>query len=274
VQIPKKLLNKKEIKMKKIVFWMILFLVVSGMGFTAEMNADQLIAKYLEARGGLAKIQAIQTMHITGKVLAGPQEFSINMEYKRPNQVRMDITVQGQVIVQAYDGKQGWSINPFAGYQGGKKDVQPMGPDETKEFEVQADIDGPLVDYAKKGHTVEYIGQENVEGSPAYKLKVTLKSGTVTTMFLDADTFLNVKDSSKMKMRDTEIENEILYSDFKEVNGIMIAHAMETKAKDSPTGQKIIFEKVEINVPVDAARFVMPMPEKAPEAPKLPGASS
>ena len=62
---------------------------------------------------------------------------------------------------------------------------------------VQADMDGPLVDYAKKGHKVEYAGQESVEGSQAHMLKVTLKNGTITTMFLDADMYLNVKDSIK-----------------------------------------------------------------------------
>ena len=258
--------------MKKLIFWMILILVVSVAGLAAEENVDQLIAKHLDTRGGLAKIQAIQTMRVTGKMMAGPQEFPLTIEFKRPNQIRFEMTIQEQSIVQVYDGKQGWSINPFAGYQGGKKDAQPMDPDDTKEFEVQADMDGPLVDYAKKGHKVEYVGQESVEGSPAYKLKVTLKNGTITTMFLDADTYLDVKDSSKRKLRDTEVESDVIYSDFKEVGGMLIAHSMEIKVKGAPEGQKMIFEKVELNVPVDATRFVMP--EKAPEAPKAPGVSS
>ena len=258
--------------MKKMVCWMIVMLIVSVAGFTAEENVDQLIAKYLEARGGLAKLQAVQTMHVTGKMMAGPQEFPLNIEFKRPNQIRFEINIQGQSIIQVYDGKQGWSINPFAGYQGGKKDAQPMDAEETKQFEVQADMDGPLVDYAKKGHKVEYVGQESVEGSQAHMLKVTLKNGTIITMFLDADTYLNVKDSIKAKIRDTEVESEVIYSDFKEVGGIVIAHSMEIKAKGAPAGQKMIFEKVELDVPMDAARFVMP--EKAPEAPKAPGVSS
>jgi outer membrane lipoprotein-sorting protein len=258
--------------MKKTMFLLILILVVSVAGLMAEENVDQLIAKHLETRGGLAKIQAIQTMRITGKVMAGPQEFPVTIECKRPNQFRTDIIVQDQVIVQAFDGKQGWGINPFAGYQGGKKDAQPIDADETKQLEVQADMDGPLVDYVKKGHKVEYAGQESVEGSQAHMLKVTLKNGTITTMFLDADTYLNVKDAVKMKIRDTESENEVIYSNFKEVDGMLIAHAIEIKAKGAPEGQKMIFEKIELNVPVDAARFVMP--EKAPEAPKAPGASS
>lgn len=258
--------------MKKFMFWLMLILVVSGAGLAAEENVDQLIAKYLEARGGLAKIQAIQTMRITGKTMGGPQEFTISFEFKRPNQLRTEVIVQDQVIVQAFDGKQGWSIDPFAGYQGGKKNIQPMGPDETKEFAEQADMDGPLVDYAKKGHKVEYAGQESVDGSPAYKLKVTLKNGTITTMFLDADAYLDVKDSTKTKLRDTEVETDIIYSDFKEVGGLIIAHSMEIKPKGAPEGQKMIFEKIELNVPVDAARFVMP--ENAPQAAKAPGVSS
>ena len=63
------------------------------------------------------------------------------------------------------------------------------------------------------------------------------------------------KTLSKVKIRDTEVENEVIYSDFKEVDGIWIAHSMEIKAKGAPAGQKMIFEKVELNVPVDCRAF-------------------
>lgn len=229
-------------------------------------SLDQVLAKYYEAKGGLARMKAVQSMRMTAKMANGPMAFPIVIEAKRPGSVRVDVDIQGNQIVQAFDGKVGWSINPFQ--QSAKKDAEPMTPDELKEFEVQADMDGPLVDWKAKGHTVELLGKEPVEGSDAIKLKLTLKNGDVRTIYLDADSYLEVKMVSKRKVRGTEIEAETSLGDYKDVDGLMIAHAMENGAKGMPQKQKIVIEKVELNVPIADARFAMPAPKAAPVAPK------
>lgn len=227
-------------------------------------SLDQVLAKHYEAKGGLAKMKAVQSMRITAKMANGPMTLPIVIEAKRPAMVRVNVDVQGNQIVQAFDGKAGWSINPFQ--QSAKKDAEPMTPDQVREFEVQADMDGPLVDWKAKGHTVELLGKEPVEGSDAYKLKLTLKNGDERTIYLDADSYLEVKMVSRRKVRGTEMEAETSMGDYKDVDGLMIAHAMESGAKGMPQKQKIVLEKVELNVPIADARFAMPAP--APAAPK------
>jgi outer membrane lipoprotein-sorting protein len=224
-------------------------------------TVDELVKKHVDARGGMDKLKAIQSMRITGKMTTGPGiEIPAVLEFKRPNRFRMEITVQGMTGIQAYDGKTGWSLMPF----GGRKDPQPMSPDELKDAEEQADMDGSLVDYQAKGHKVELVGKEKAEGADAYKLKITLKNGDVRYVFLDAEYHLEIRGEARRMIRGSEMETETTYSDFKDVGGVVFPHAIEGGAKGTPQRQRIVAEKIELNVPVDESRFQMPAPAAAP----------
>jgi hypothetical protein len=177
---------------------------------------------------------------------------------------RMEASLQGMTQITAYDGKGGWKIDPFQGYGGGKN-AEVMTADELKGAEVQADLHGPLVDYASKGHKVEYLGKDTVEGSPAHKLKVTLKNGDVQTYFLDYDSYLEVKQTSKRKIREQEVETEAFYGDYREVAGVLFPFAIEQGMQGMPQRAKIVIDKLEPNVTIDPARLKMPAP--APVAP-------
>ncbi len=218
-------------------------------------TVDEVIARYLEAIGGRDKLDAVKSMKMTGKVLMhGGMEIPMTAEIKRPNKMRMDFTFQGMTGTQAYDGKNGWSIMPFAG----KTDPEKMSPDQVKLMEDQADIDGPLVDYKKKGHKVELIGKEDLEGTEVYKLKVTKKGGDIEHHFLDAEYFLPIKVKGKRKIMGTEVEFETTLGDYKEVNGLLLAYSIEQRGGDMGPGSTINFEKVEVNVDITDDRFVMP----------------
>lgn len=241
----------------------LLALTLPALPATAQ-TVDELIAKNVEARGGLDKMKSVQTMRMTGKMTMGPgMEAPVTLELKRPNSVRMEFTFQGMTGVQAWDGKSGWAISPF----GGKTDPEPLSPEDAKEAEEQADMDGPLVDYKSKGHAVELVGKEKVEGSDAYKLKVTLKNGTVNYSYLDADSYLTIKEESKRTVRGSEVEVESTIGDYKEVGGLLIPHSIQNGAKGRPEKQNIIVDKIELNPALDDSRFTMPAPAKA-EPPK------
>ena len=221
----------------------------------AQMSVDEVIAKHIEALGGMDKLKAVNTVRMTGKMTVGPGiEAPVVMEIKRPSSMRLDFTVQGMTGTQAYDGKVGWTLMPFQG----STTPQPMAGEELQMMAEQADIDGPLVDYKAKGNTVELLGKEPVEGADAYKLKVTLKNGVVRTMYIDAEHFLQVKEESKRTIRGTEIEGETILGDYKEVGGMMFPHSMDSGQKGNPQRQKIVVDKIEVNVPIDDARFKMP----------------
>ena len=123
--------------------------------FSYSQTADELIAKNIQARGGMEKMKAIKTMRITGKFEGGGGfTASVGQENQRPNLLRETFRLQGMTAVQAYDGSAGWQIQPF----GGKKDPELMGEDDVRDLLLDADFDGPLVDYKEKGSTVEYHG--------------------------------------------------------------------------------------------------------------------
>lgn len=240
----------------------------------AAQTVDEVIKKNIDARGGLEKLKSVQSIRMTGKMMMGPGiEAPMTLEMKRPKSMRLDFTFQGMTGTQAYDGKEGWAIMPF----GGKKDPEPMGPEDVKEAEEQADMDGPLVDYKAKGNTVELVGKEKLEGSDVYKLKVTLKNGTVRYDYLDADSFLSIKEESKRTIRGSEVEVESTIGDYKEVGGLMIPYSIQSGAKGSSQKQSIVIEKVELNPALDETHFKMPAapkPEAKPDAPKTPKAEA
>lgn len=221
----------------------------------SAQTVDELIAKNVEAKGGLEKLKAVKTQRATGKMMMGPgMEAPIVMMSKRPMSTRMEFTFQGMTGMQVYDGKTAWMSMPFMG----KKEPEVMPPDESKMIEEQADFDGPLMDYKTKGHTVELVGKEQVEGADAFKLKLTLKGGGVRYIYLDAETYLEIKMESKRMVRGTEVETESYLSDYKEVGGLMMAHVMESGAKGTPQRQKLVIDKIELNPEIDDKLFVMP----------------
>ncbi len=228
-------------------------------------TADEIIAKNVQARGGAEKLKSVQSIKTTATLTMGPgMEAPGVMIQKRPGMAHLEFTVQGLTAVQGYDGKTAWQIMPFMG----KKDPEQMSADDSKEMEEMADLEGPLVDYKSKGHQVELLGKEKIEGTDAYKLKVTLKNGDVQTIYVDADSFLEIKEDTKRTVRGTEQEVESAIGDYKEVNGIIFPFAVESGVKGSAEKQKITTSKIELNVPVDDSIFKMPPPAPKPEAPK------
>ena len=228
----------------------------------AAQTADELIAKSLEARGGLGKLKAIRTLRMTARMTMGPMDLPMVIEAKRPNLFRADVTVQGTAAVQAYDGTTAWGISPM-----GTGQAEAMPAEEAKEMADQGDIDGVLVDYKAKGHQVEVVGKEKVEGSDAWKLKVTKKDGDVEYHFLDADSYLPVRVEAKRTIRGTEIEGESTLGDYKEAGGFLFPFSIQNGAKGRPEKQSISVEKIEVNPSIDDARFTMPAAKPA-EAPK------
>ena len=225
---------------------------------------DEILAKNYEAKGGLAKIRAVKSMRITGKITIGPgMDAPAVIEQMRGDKVRMDITFQGMVLTpMVLNGTTGWKLMPIQG----NPNAEALSPEEMKDALEQADMDGFLVDYKTKGHTVEYLGKEKVEGTDAYKLKVTLKGGDVRTVYIDTDSNLEIKLESKSTRRGAEVEGDTNLGDYKEVDGLILAHSIDSGQKGAPGRQMITITKVEINPKLDETRFVMPAKKEAPAA--------
>ena len=238
---------------------------------TAAQTADDIIKKYVEARGGAEKIKAVQSERVTGHITFAPGvEGPFVLEFKRPLKLHMEATIQGHALVRVYDGKsKGWVINPFDDEKG----VQPMSAKELDSISDEADFDGPLVDYKAKGNQIEFTGKDELDGKPVYKIKLMRKNGEARTYYIDASDYLVIQwvGITKLDGKDIVIQN-LLY-DYRDVDGLKFPFEVDTSFPETPQPRKFFIEKVELNPSIDDARFSKPAPLAAPEdAPAQPNA--
>jgi hypothetical protein len=233
-------------------------LVVSH-GFAQDKSqptVDELVAKNIEAKGGAGAVHGLGTLRLSGKMLV--QEGQIQLAFmqvkKRPDDVRTEASLQGMTQIEAYDGKEGWKVSPFFG----RRDPERMSADDVKALVEDAEMDGPLVDWQAKGNNVEYLGTEDVDGTPAHKLKVTRKNGDVSFVYLDPDHFLEIRVITQRTRHGAYEELETDLGDYEKAGGVFVPTSIEFGRKGAPDKQRIIIDKVEANVPVDDTIFHFP----------------
>ena len=224
---------------------------------TNQATVDELVAKNIEAKGGTTALKSLQTLRSTGKLLVqvqGQIELGYVQIKKRPDEARTEASLQGMTQIEAYDGKDGWKVSPFFG----RKDPERMSADDVKALVEDTEIDGPLADWKTKGSTVEYLGTEDVDGTPAHKLKVVRKNGDVSFVYLDPDHFLEIRIVTQRVRHGAHEEVETDLGDYEKAGGIFVPTSIEVGRKGAPDKQMVVIDKVEANVPVDDTIFHFP----------------
>jgi len=235
-------------------------------GAASAQSVDEVVARYITARGGLDKIKSVKTERITGKISFGPDaEGPFFLERKRPLKLHMEITLNGLTLIRVYDGKSsGWVYNPFDPLSPNPA-VQPMSASELANIYDEADFDGPFVDYKEKGNKIEFVDKEEILGKPTYKLKLTNKTGDVSYFYFDASEGVLLKWEGMRKINQKEIPWETFFHDFREINGLKYPFLIESDATGTEQTQRIIAERIEVNIPLEDAQF-----DKAPAKPASP----
>jgi outer membrane lipoprotein-sorting protein len=218
-------------------------------GRAAAQTVDELVAKNLQAKGGLAKIQSIQTIKQTGHMVMQGVAGVLTMYGKRPNLVRQEIALGNQTVINAFDGTTAWIVNPLAGSTAPTVLSGPQA-DVIKE---QSDFDGPLVNYRQKGYRIELVGEETLNGRQVYHLTLTDKAGQIQHYYLDAQTGLEARVVSDTEMG--KLEQQL--SDYREVDGVKMPFSVTTLVNGLPMGQ-ITLDTVQVNVKLDDSMFRMP----------------
>lgn len=232
--------------------------VLFGVGFAglvAAQTAEELVAKNLQAKGGIEKIKAIRALRMTGRMQQGGMTALVSSTAVAPNLRRETFTVQGMSDIQAYDGSTGWHISPF----GGRKEPELMGEDELRGLTEEADFYGPLVDYQKKDNRIEYLGHDTVDGDDVYRLKVTLANGDIFYYYLDPETYLEIRVETVQFVRGSVRESFRNLGSYKLVTGVYFPFSIEAGSKQDPEdATKITIDRIEANVAVDPQEFKMP----------------
>jgi hypothetical protein len=225
-----------------------------GAAPVAAQTADELVARNLEAKGGIAKIKAIKSLRMTGRLQQGDFSATVGKEARPPDLLRVTVTIQNMTQIQAYDGSVAWQISPFAG----RKDPELLGEDDARDVVEEADFYGPLVDYRDKGHTIEYVGRTIVDGDDVLRLKVTLKNGDIIYYDLDPDTYLEIRTEMQQFIRGSVRERVTELGAYKAVNGVYFPFSVESGPKRSPNARaKITIDTIEANVDIPDSAFRM-----------------
>lgn len=222
--------------------------------FANSQTVDELIQNYSEAIGGADKLMEINSIKYTGKFSGNGTDIPITITLKRDGKARMEMIYQGMSMIRACDGNVGWTVNPF----NGNKEAERLPPEDVKDLEKRAELEGELINYKEKGYKAEYLGMDDFEGTEVYKIRIKDKDGDMTYYYIDASNYLLLKDNSKRKLGEKEIKSKTLYGNYQKVNGVMYPMSVEYIDGDAGSGQKLIFEKIETNVNVNDDIFKMP----------------
>jgi len=236
--------------MKNLVVSFLLMMIFASLSFA--QTVDEILEQHFAAIGQ-EKLLATNTMSTKGKIVQGQFEIPFTSFQKRPMNFRSEAEFQGMKISSGFDGTQGWSVNPMMG----STDPQPMTEEQIDRMKIQSDYDGLLYNYKEKGYTVEFTGKETVDDIDTYVLKLTRPNGDIITSYIDTENFVMLKMKSKMKMQGVETEAETIFSNYKFVNEILIAHSMETKV-NGETMMQMILEEVTYNSDIPDSMFMMP----------------
>ena len=228
-------------------------LVCAGPAAAQTPSVDDLVAKNLAARGGLAKLQTLNAIKLTGSVSVQGMDMPLTVLTKRPNKMKQEMTMQGQTLVQAFDGETVWAINPMMGSPTPRVLEGPT----ANALKTQSLFDGPLVGYKERGDTLEVVGPADVEGVKTWKLKLTRKDGQSMHIFLDADTGLEKQWTATMEQNGMTMEIETIISDYQASDGVMVARSMRTMMGGQQVAG-VTIATVEFNLPVEDAVFAMP----------------
>jgi hypothetical protein len=218
---------------------------------------DDLLAKNIQARGGVAALHAMHSLTFRGKLLVndGQIELGFVQTVERPSNIRVEASIQGLTQIQAYNGTVGWQINPFQG----RKDPELMSADDIKSLaETVADFDGALVDWQRKGNKLEYLGTEDVDGTQAHKIKLTRQSGDTEYVYLDPDHYLEIRLLSQRTEHGVTVETEADLGDYEKVQGVFVPFSVVSGRKGSSDRQKLIVISAKVNATTDDALFALP----------------
>lgn len=244
----------KSIQMKKLFSVLFALSIVFSLNLQAQ-DLEEILENHFDVVGQ-DKLLKINTIKTIGNVVQGGMELPFTMYMSRPMKFRMEISIQGQQIIQAFDGESGWLINPMAG----TLDPQDMGPDELKQMKEQADMDGELYNYKEKGSTLELIGTEEAEGTEVYNLKLTKENGDVSHYFIDTETYIILKTTTKRMIQGVEIEGETILGNYQMIDGMAFPFSISTGMNGQIMVEIVITEFI-FDVDMDDDFFSKPKPQ-------------
>ena len=220
-----------------------------------SLTADEVIARNLDAKGGVQLLKSTETVRMTGEVTSPRGPFKMTISAKRPDRRRTDAerrteTGEIQKVTESFDGANGWlRMGPLPAQ------LVPPGPG-LENAKRQAQFDSGLLNYKDTSQKVDLVSKAPVDG--AYHVRITTNDGSVTNYFIDAATGLERRTVTSVRgPTGAPVVLETRFSDYRKVDGRMVPFVVETLQDGKPL-YKTRLEKIEFNVPIDDTFFRMP----------------
>jgi hypothetical protein len=226
---------------------------------SSGQTVDEIVTRHIAARGGRDKLASVQTVKMTRTVASGiGTTLKVIVFKKRPALMRVE---QGPAQPGAAMTPRG--INAEAVWDLVQGKLVPRQPQLAAEArEVDGDFDGMLVDWREKGHSVVLAGRETLPAGETYKLTVTLKSGLIRTIYLDAKTYLDRRHIGVLNLPNgRRFDITIDFDNWRDVEGVKFPFdIMEERTGKEPVVTLVTYtEKIEVNVPMDDTLFAPPV---------------
>ena len=231
------------------------FILLATSAASFAQTANEIVAKHIEAMGGADKWKAVKAMEMNNKFTVQGMDIASKTVIVSGKSLRTDISVMGQEIISAIDGETGWAQQPAM--MGGTGEPEDMPGAMIKESRKQVYLGGSLMNYKENGSTIELVGKEKLEGVDVYHLKLTEKAGDITNLFVSTSNYYVLKSAGKRNIQGKEVDAEVNFSNFKQVEGLTFPYTMETA---SPMGgmMTIETESIKLNPKIDESIFKKP----------------
>jgi len=218
-------------------------------GSVKAQTADEIINKHIEAIGGKENWKKVNSMKTEANLSIQGMDIPINIYQINNKAYRQDFTAMNMTGYTIVKNDSGWSFNPMQGQSA----PEPMTADQLKMQKDQLDIQGEFIDYNEKGHKLELLGKEDLDGTEAIKIKMIRKSGNESIYFFDPKTYYVIRVSSKIKMNGQEMDQVANLSNYTKLpEGIVVPFSMELPGAPAP----VIIKKVEVNPTLDQSLFI------------------
>lgn len=186
------------------------------------LTADEIVARHIDARGGRDALAAVDTVvYSRGRYREGSYESeSAFMALARPYLKAVGNPEEAADLREGYDGSTWeWYAAPGvvlrtvgAAAAAGRHNIWP---------------EGPFVDYEDKGTTITYLGDETIDGRPAFRLRMTLRDGFAREYFIDRETFLVTAErfAAPIHAVGEDVPTEERVGDYRRITGVLFPHS-------------------------------------------------
>lgn len=221
-------------------------------------RATEVVARHLEAMGGLERVDAIRTLRMTGAFEISGTEAAFIQERSRPNRVRFEYATPGEAPrMLATDGEVAWQADSaLAG------DVDVLPPEQAERYGRQTSIDGPLIAAWRARRPIRYVARESLDGREVDHLRVSWPNGEHADLYLDADDHLIRRMDDHWRIAGHTAVIELHYADYRRVDGVPVAFEIEQRTTQG--SWRWHATTAEPNVTIADARFRPPRLDPPP----------